>query len=101
MPATEIFIGREKISERLRRDVFRVSNGSYGHCYSLIGPNGIGKTRLIRHLSEELEREPIPNTYYFSTTIEDGMTFWDYWSALILRSPTISRRKSWKQRLIM
>ncbi len=85
MPATEIFIGREKISERLRRDVFRVSNGSYGHCYSLIGPNGIGKTRLIRHLSEELEREPIPNTYYFSTTIEDGMTFWDYWSALILR----------------
>lgn len=43
MPATEIFIGREKISERLRRDVFRVSNGSYGHCYSLIGPNGIGR----------------------------------------------------------
>ena len=82
---SELFIGREEECRRLRQDVFRVQEGSFGQCYSLIGPNGVGKTTLIRRLSEELERDPIPHTYCFSTTMEDGMTFWSFWLDLILQ----------------
>ena len=85
MSVGEIFIGRAAECARLRKDVFRVPEGSFGGCYSLIGPNGVGKTTLVRHLSQELERDPVPNTYYFSTVMEDGMTFWSYWMDLLLR----------------
>lgn len=80
-----IFIGREEICRRLRRDVFRVEDGSFGRCYSLVGPNGIGKTMLIRHMAEEFNACPIPDTYYFSTVLEDGCTFWSFWSEVILQ----------------
>lgn len=79
MQNEELFIGREELSARLWEDVFCVQEG-YGQCYSLIGPNGIGKTTTIRHLSERMENENLPFTYYFSTVMEDGITFWDYWS---------------------
>lgn len=86
MREDELFIGRRAICERFRRDVFFVEDGSYGHSYSLIGPNGIGKTTLIRHLSDELEAANLPNVYYFSTVLEDiSTTFWGYWSELILQ----------------
>ena len=85
MPAGEFFIGREAELSRLRRDVFLVEEDSFGHCYSLIGPNGVGKTTLIRRLSQELEKSAPPHTYYFSTTLEDGMTFWSFWAGLILQ----------------
>lgn len=81
----EFFIGREAELSRLRRDVFQVEEGSFGYCYSLIGPNGVGKTTLIRRLAQELEDAPPPHTYYFSMTLEDGTTFWGFWSGLILR----------------
>lgn len=81
----EIFIGREDICGRLRRDVFCVENGAFGRCYSLIGPNGVGKTMLIRHLAEEFNMLHIPHTYYFSTILEDGCSFWSFWSELILQ----------------
>ena len=89
--AKELFIGREGYLHRLRKDVFFVEPDSVGHCYSLIGLNGIGKTFLIRHLGEEFEANQPDNTFYFETIIEDGMTFWTYWTSLLQRfSETIS-----------
>lgn len=78
-----LFIGREAELNRLRKDCFFVEPDSYGHCYSLIGLNGIGKTALIGHLSEEFEANPPENTFCFSKIIEDGMTFWTFWSDLL------------------
>lgn len=80
----EIFIGREEIRRRLRRDVFHVEDGSFGRCYSLIGPNGVGKTMLIRHMADEFGKDHAPHTYYFGTVLEDGCSFWSFWSDLIL-----------------
>ncbi|MDO4345169.1 MAG: ATP-binding protein [Eubacteriales bacterium] len=80
----EIFIERKDICRRLMRDVFAVKEGSFGKCYSLIGPNGVGKTTLVRHMAEEFFALNKPHTYYFSTVLEDGCTFWSFWSELIL-----------------
>ena len=66
----ELYIERKEVSQILRKKVFFVEEGDYGKCYSLIGPNGIGKTTLIRHLSDELERAAKPHTYYFNTVLE-------------------------------
>ncbi len=79
----ELFIGRESELRRFRKDFFFAGPDSYGHCYSLVGLNGIGKTALIRHLSEEFEADPPANTFYFATIIEDGMTFWSFWADLL------------------
>ena len=70
---------------RLRNDVFFVETGSYGYCNSLIGLNGIGKTTLIRRLGEEFYERAPENTFYFATVLEDGMTFWSYWTNLLQR----------------
>lgn len=80
-----IFIGREEICRRLRQDVFCVKSGAFGRCYSLIGPNGIGKTTVIRHLVTEFRQSDIPNTYCFCTVLEYGTSFWDFWSVLIVK----------------
>lgn len=85
MFSQSLFIGRTKELERLRKDVFFVEPGSHGYCYSLIGLNGIGKTTLIRHLSEEFFINQPDHTFYFATTLEDGTTFWSYWTNLIQR----------------
>lgn len=85
MSSHRLFIGRESELKRLRRDVFFVEPGSCGYCYSLIGLNGIGKTTLIRHLSEEFYENTPENTFYFATVLEDGITFWRYWTNLIRR----------------
>lgn len=85
MPSQKIFIGREAELDRLRKDVFFVDSGSNGYCYSLIGLNGIGKTTLIRHLAEEFYQKAVDNTFYFATVLEDGITFWSYWTNLIRR----------------
>ena len=85
MPSNSLFIGREKELNRLRNDVFFVKPDSYGYCYSLIGLNGIGKTTLIRRLGEEFSDISPDNTFYFATVLEDGITFWSYWTNLLQR----------------
>lgn len=85
MPSQSLFIGRTVELNRLRKDVFFVEPGSCGYCYSLIGLNGIGKTTLIRHLSEEFIENQPDNTFFFPTVLEDGITFWTYWAKLIQR----------------
>lgn len=85
MLSQKLFIGRDVELDRLRKDVFFVEPGSNGYCYSLIGLNGIGKTALIRHLAEEFYQKPVANSFYFATDLEDGITFWSYWTNLIRR----------------
>lgn len=85
MSSQSLFIGRMNELDRLRKDVFFVEPDSHGYCYSLIGLNGIGKTTLIRYLSEEFFNDQPDNTFYFATTLEDGTTFWTYWTNLLLR----------------
>lgn len=85
MSSHRLFIGRETELKRLKKDVFFVEPGSCGYCYSLIGLNGIGKTTLIRHLSEAFYQNTPENTFYFATVLEDGITFWSYWTNLIRR----------------
>lgn len=85
MSSQNLFIGRTNELDRLRKDVFFVEPGSHGYCYSLIGLNGIGKTTLIRYLSEEFFNNQPDKTFYFATTLEDGTTFWTYWTNLLQR----------------
>ena len=85
MTSNEIFIGREQIMKRLNRDVFQAPANAMGYCYSLIGPNSVGKTTLIGRLAQQLAANPIENVYYFRTEIMDSTTFWDYWVDLIVR----------------
>ena len=79
-----LFIGREEACKRLKKDVFLVEDSSYGRCYSLIGPNGIGKTTLAKHLAEEFKKVSPSNTYYFSTVLEENSSFYSFWTSLVL-----------------
>lgn len=85
MDSSSIFIGREAELERLRQEVFFVNLGSRGFCYSLIGLNGIGKTTLIRKLTEEFNADRPNNTFCFSTSIIDGTSFWLFWTELVIK----------------
>ena len=80
-----LFIGREAELKRLEQDVFFVKPNSRGFCYSLIGLNGIGKTTLISKLSEEFKANRPENTFYFSTEITTGVSFWLFWTMLVLK----------------
>lgn len=85
MDSEALFIGRQSELNRLRQDVFFVNPNSYGFCYSLIGLNGIGKTTLIRKLTEEFKSNIPEKTFCFSTDITDGISFWMFWTKLILK----------------
>lgn len=85
MDSLSIFIGREAELKRLRKDVFFVNRDSRGFCYSLIGLNGIGKTTLIRKLTEEFNADRPKNTFCFSTSIMDGTSFWLFWTELVIK----------------
>ena len=85
MAIETLFIGRQNELNRLRHDVFFVEPNSNGFCYSLIGLNGIGKTTLIRKLAEELKANTPKNTFYFSTEITEGISFWMFWTKLVLK----------------
>lgn len=80
-----LFIGRDYELDRLRKEVFFVKPKSRGFCYSLIGLNGIGKTTLIRHLTEEFKANRPPNAYCFSSIITDGVSFSLFWTQLVLQ----------------
>jgi hypothetical protein len=79
------FIGREEWIERLNREIFQVpaSEAVPGVCRSIIGPNGIGKTTLVRELAKQLEASSLPNVYYFAVSIEDTSGYWIFWTLLI------------------
>lgn len=85
MAPKTLFIGRQTELNRLRQDVFFVNPNSYGFCYSLIGLNGIGKTTLIRKLTEEFKANCPENTFCFSTDITEGTSFWMFWTKLVLK----------------
>ena len=80
-----LFIGREAELKRLQQDVFFVKPNSCGFCYSLIGLNGIGKTTLIRKLTAELKANQPQNVFCFSTDITEGISFWLFWTKLVLK----------------
>lgn len=91
MDSAEIFIGREAELKRLRQDVFFVKPGSHGYCYSLVGLNDIGKTFLIRKLTEEFREKSPENAFCFSTEVSDGTSYWLFWARLVVKfSKTIT-----------
>lgn len=79
------FIGRKKELERFRRDFFFVKPPSYGHCNSLVGLNGIGKTWLIAELEQEFKANRPENTFYFAAKVMDNVSFFLFWTKLINR----------------
>lgn len=85
MTTESLFFGREAELKRLRQDVFFVEPDSNGFCYSLIGLNGIGKTTLIRKLADELKASTPKHTFYFPTEITEGISFWLFWTKLVLK----------------
>ncbi|GEM_PF-1253805 len=78
-----LFIGRTEYIENFKKNIFFVEEGSYGKCCSLIGPNGIGKTTLIKKMAEMFEQNTPKNAFYFPTQIEGGVDFWGFWANLI------------------
>ena len=82
MTSNRIFIGRKKELDRFKKDVFSPSRG-YGYCYSLIGPNDIGKTTLISHLEEWFIHNKPKQSYYFKTKITNSTTYMSFWTDLI------------------
>lgn len=91
MNIERIFIGRDQLKKRLKREIFSVEavDAAPASSRSIIGPNGIGKTRLLQELANELKESPINNVYYFETIISDSPEnsqtdpYWTFWIATI------------------
>ncbi|MBO5352367.1 MAG: ATP-binding protein [Lachnospiraceae bacterium] len=81
---TSGFIGRVNLFDDIRKGVFVTQLGT-GTCYSLMGLNGIGKTRLVEEWAENWRKDTSkdPNIYYFSTRLSDADSEWSYWVKLI------------------
>lgn len=86
----EIFIGRKSEIKKLKNNVFDLNAGTgKGKCYSVIGPNGIGKTFLVRYLEKEFSNTKSENVYCFFTSIQeppekvDIDPFWYFWINMI------------------
>lgn len=82
MARQELFIGREDELKQLRQDIFVTEPGP-GHCYSLIGPNEVGKTTLVRKAAAEFREKEHPHVYYFPTSLMACTGYWDFWVSLI------------------
>lgn len=92
----EIFIGRRSYLEELGQDFFVTDAGEPGRCYSLVGPNDIGKTLLVRKLAEEFEKKEVKDVYYFDLKIiaEPKNFFWIFWTDAVMRmSEVITQEK--------
>lgn len=90
MAGKTIFIGRDKEIKQLNKDVFGISAEEGGGKFrSIIGPNGIGKTFLVKKLSEQLRGKDLENVNCFWTSIETPPeeskldAFWLFWIGLI------------------
>ena len=81
--ANEIFIGRRQEMDRLWRDVFGIPASEMGPCYSLIGPNNIGKTALISQMARRFKEHAVPNVYYISTTLMGMDSEWMFLIMLV------------------
>lgn len=90
MSTTDIFIGKRDSKEwkTLDKKVFRLSSEKKGGgCYSIIGPNVIGKTYMVQKMVDEFMENPIPNSYVFWHDIKVGTPgippFWYFWFTII------------------
>ncbi len=87
---TDTFIGREKYLSFFKKSIFS-PEFSGPISYSLIGPNNIGKTRLVSKLIDDFRKDLPENTYVFYTSLSEiprmntPSDFWLFWIMLIRR----------------
>ena len=79
------FIGRRNTLKGIEEDIFVLTPGT-GSCHSIMGPNDIGKTELVRKWAERFkerkEAAGIENVYYFSLTLQGVKGYCEFWLSL-------------------
>ena len=79
-----LFIGRENdISFFKETYPIFVLHPENGYSISLQGPNDIGKTTLIKKLSEEFKYTKPDNSFYFYVSLGTQRTYKDFWKDII------------------
>ncbi len=87
-----IFIGREEEIRTLGK--FFVKRPKVGYGCAVVGPNGIGKNYLVKHLREEQKRylaeNKIGNVFYFQVQIhsddkEPEKFIWNFWHGVMMK----------------
>jgi tetratricopeptide (TPR) repeat protein len=68
-------VGRERELALLREAFGRASSGGTGHFFTILGPAGVGKSRLVRELLMEVEGEAAV-LLGRCLPYGDGITFW-------------------------
>ena len=91
---SDFFIGRKEELDYLGKHFF-VNHPSKGTCYSLQGPNDIGKTSLVKKARELFDSQDHPNVYYFNINFESSYkTHWGFWVKLIKKiAKTITKEE--------
>ena len=80
----ELFIGRKRQIKYLKKKFFVTTPGK-SFCCSLIGPNDIGKTMLVKKMAEEFRAQETENVYYiyYCMVVEKDNFLWTFWKSIV------------------